>query len=573
MSFFQRLEKRRSVVEGEPHAWDLSTPQQYDKRLSNSSKFPPTLIPHPDVFRDAIVPSIKPEYGTNTAYPNPGHLAVHLSLLECFLRLKQSVLASHELNVLDLPSYSPASASASGSAPAPPPPSDSRRWDVVVRLAVARFQVWYENIESTLRHASAYHRFGPGSNAAHAAITPNYLPPLDVLLVWYAYMQQPGAYRRDNLVHSSPKLLEIPMPWEAILAVIDLDTLVFKIPVAAEKLFMTTTSQSPDILTYLAHPPPYSDLNPEQAFSIDLAAAVHDLVDDASFTEIMHHHLWLRSPSLEGTLLRGIAQYNALAQATQRRASLWLHRVQDDILLQLVWRTHMLYPMAYLDYSSVIFEGDGLLNSTSLLTQGVFADFKSPQALERSSTADLVSAGDGEGVDMNDTCHCWTCERIRDEDPNYEQSPSGMTAELSPSILDSIDSPSRTLFRSRTIPQPAAPLSAITYPLSSLSKEQLTAIKADVIFYRHVESCRRSSPPGAPLPSRAATHRDSERLRTGKDTKNRTGTYHGLSYVVHVVRPAIYDESTGRLLKKEKITVTKGKNPGTVAKSGRGFSV
>ncbi|KIV96085.1 hypothetical protein PV10_03665 [Exophiala mesophila] len=521
MSFFQRLEKRRSIVNGEPHTWDLTPPQQYEKSLSNSSKFPPTLIPHPDVFRDAIVPSLKPEYGANTNYPNPGHLAVHLSLLECFLRLKQSVLNSHELNVLDLPSYSPTPVSAPFSAPVPSP--NSRRWSVVVRLAVARFQVWYENIESTLTHASAYHRFGPGSHAYHAAITPNYLPPLDVLLVWYAYMQQPSAYRCDNLAHSFPKLLEIPMPWEAILAVIDLDSLVFKIPVAAEKLFMTTTSQSPDILDYLEHPPPYSDLNTEQAFSIDLAAAVHGLVDDASFIETMHEHLWLRSPSLEGTLTRGIAQYSALAQATGRQASLWLHRVQGDILLQLVWRTHMLYPMAYLHYSNITFGDNCLLNVTDELTHAIVADIKMPLTSEQSATADLIQANGTQSSGMNTICHCWTCERIRDDDQNYEHTSNRTTIQLSSAILNSIDGPPRNSFRAMTIPQPASPSSGVAFPLSKLSKEQISAVKADLIFYRYVEKFRSSKPPGTPLPSRAASHRESERPRAGKDIKNRVG--------------------------------------------------
>ncbi|KEF56663.1 uncharacterized protein A1O9_06852 [Exophiala aquamarina CBS 119918] len=569
MSLFPRLDKQR-LGDLEPHDWDLSS-REHVRKFSISSKYPKTVIPDPAIFSDAIVPALKSaEHGLPTQYPNPGHVAAHLGLIECFRKFQQHVVTSEQLEILDLPSY-PGTTS-DGNAPTPTEDatanaSNTPRWDTVVRLAIARFQIWFENIESIVTHAAAYHRFGPDSNALHAAFTADYLPPLDVMLVWYAYMQMPGAYRRDNLAHSSPKLLEIPLPWEAILAVMDLDLFTYNLPPAAEKLFTTTTTQSADIFVYLMHPPPYTNLNPEKAFSVDLESAVHELVDGGSFVESMSSLLFLRSPSLEGTLLRALAKYGALVQATGSRASLWLERIKEEPALQLVWRTHMLYPMAYIEFSANIFGSDILLKSDvdSLVHT---ADVKSPPSSE-------PSTGDNDSVSLDaaDICYCWLCERIRDEVPDYTTSSSKLARRMLPTTSSgTVSQPASPTsrgfshFRSRSMSS-NTPQSADS-PLSQLTKEQIASIKADVAFYRYVEDFRRANPDATTLPGRPATSRDLEKIQRELDAKKRVGTFHGMGYTVEVVRPAVYDEATGRLLKKEKTKVRRSKNINPTARIG-----
>ncbi|KAK5055191.1 hypothetical protein LTR84_012940 [Exophiala bonariae] len=562
MSLFPRLDKQRSV-DLDPHAWDLSS-KEHVKKFGFSSKYPKTLIPDPNIFSDAIVPALKSgDQGIQTKYPNPGHLAAHLGLIECFRKFRTSVFSSEQLEILDLPSYPGTTVDeVSTAADGPASVSNPKRWDTVIRLAVARFLIWFENIESILTHAAAYHRFGPDSNALHAAITADYLPPLDVMLVWYAYMQTPGAYRRDNLAHSSPKLLEIPLPWEAILAVMDLDNFTYNIPSAAEKLFTTTTTQSADIFVYLMHPPPYTDLNPDKVFSVDLESAVHDLIDDTSFAESMSNLLFLRSPALEGTLLRALAKYGALVQATGNRASLWLERIRDEPALQLVWRTHMLYPMAYIQFSANTFGSDVLLKyDTSSLAYAV--------DIKNSSTAEQSSAdSDGDSISAAEACYCWLCERIRDEDPDYTACASkpGRTRSPTEGSLSQPASPTVrgfSHFRSRSMSSNVPPNP--DGPFSQMAKEQIASIKSDVAFYRYVEEFRRANPDSTVLPGRPATSRDLEKLKREKDAKDRVGTYHGSGYTVEVVRPAVYDEVTGRLLKKEKTKVTRSKQLTPVA--------
>lgn len=569
MSLFPRLDKQRSG-DLEPHDWDLSS-REHVRKFAISSKYPKTVIPDRAIFSDAIVPALKSaEYGIQTRYPNPGHVAAHLGLIECFREFQKNVFTSEQLEILDLPSYPGTIGNDGATAPtedATASTSNTQRWDTVIRLAVARFQIWFENIESIVTHAAAYHRFGPDSNALHAAITADYLPPLDVILVWYVYMQMPGAYRRDNLAHSSPKLLEIPLPWEAILAVMDLDSFTYNLPPAAEKLFTTTTTQSADIFVYLLHPPPYTNLNPEKAFSVDLESAIHKLVDENSFAESMSSLLFLRSPSLEGTLQRALAKYGALVQATGSRAGLWLERVKEEPALQLVWRTHMLYPMAYIEFSANTFGNDILLryDIDSLMHT---ADVKSPPTSE-------PSTGDNDNISLSaaDICYCWLCERIRDEDPEYTTSASKLARRTSPTTgSGSVSQPASPTsrgfshFRSRSMSS-NTPQSTES-PLSQLTKEQIACIKADVAFYRYVEDFRRSNPDSTTLPGRPATSRDLEKIQRELDAKKRVGTYHGMGYTVEVVRPAVYDESTGRLLKKEKTKVRRSKNVNPTGRIG-----
>jgi len=567
MSLFPRLDKQRSG-DLEPHDWDLSS-REFVRKFCISSKYPRTLIPDPAIFSDAIVPAIKPaEHGLHTKYPNPGHVAAHLGLIECFRKFQRDVFTSEQLEILDLPSYPGTSgddAAATSAEDATEGASNTRRWDTVIRLAVARFHIWFENIESILTHAAAYHRFGPDSNALHAAITADYLPPLDVMLVWYTYMQIPGAYRQDNLAHSSPKLLEIPLPWEAILAVMDLDKFSYNLPSAAEKLFTTTTTQSPDIFVYIMHPPPYTNLNPEKAFSVDLESAVHDLIDGDSFGETMSSLLFLRSPSLEGTLLRALAKYSALIKATGGRANLWLDRVKEEPALQLVWRTHMLYPMAYIEFSAATFGSDILLKyDINSFVQA--EDAKSPPASE-------PSTGDNDSISLNaaDICYCWLCERIRDDDPDYSTSASKLSRRMMPTAVSGSGSGSGSMsqpgsptsrgfshFRSRSMSS-NTPQNA-DGPLSQLTKEQISSIKADVAFYRYVEDFRQANPDSTALPARPATSRDLEKIQRELDAKKRVGTFYGMGYTVEVVRPAVYDEATGRLLKKEKTKVRRSRD-------------
>jgi hypothetical protein len=531
MNPFRRRETATPSSSLDPHQWHHSKAE-----FQVSSKHPKTIIPDPDIFRDVIIPAFdQASNGAQLRYPNPGHIAVHLALVECFVKLKEKVTTSAELKILDTPQYESDSRHESES-----PPADSarilQRWNTTIRLAVARFAVWFANIEGFLRHATAYHRFGSNINAHHAMITPNYLPPLDVLLVWYAYMNNPSEYRSDNVANQSPQLLEIPLPWEAILEVIDIDAATYNLPPAAVKLFSTITAQNADILLYLTQPPPYSDQDPQTAFSLDLAEAIHQLTDEDSFIQRMHAFLWLRAPSLEGTLSRALAYYGMLPQAVGNRQSRWLERVNIEPTLELVWRTHMLYPGVFAAYNDSCF-GENAASATGNGLEEFPMDVK---------FTNIDSSESSSGSEYNENCYCWACERVKDEIPDYVRSVSRIDSNGERSNTDRVD-PS----------------------LSLLTKDQLFNIKADLAFHYFVENFRQHHQPGTTLPTRPPTAHAIRKQKHEQESKDRAGRYRGVGYTVEVIRLAVYDKQSGKLRQKEKTKVERSENMSTTGRLGR----
>jgi hypothetical protein len=224
----------------------------------------------------------------------------------------------------------------------------------------------------------------------------------------------------------------------------------------------------------------------------------------------------------------------------------WLKSVQSDPLLELIWRTHLLYPAVYAQFSHEMFSSDVLVNRASQDPSLATRDVKP------SMDAIPTTGGDGQLA----TCYCWICERIKDEIPEFahlldmaQQSAFSRSPDVS------------TAGNGSALPLRSS--SESTYDanlLAHLSKDQLTSIKSDVAFYRYVESFRQTHPPGTTLPTRPPTVRDLERQKLEQESKDRAGRYYGMGYLVKVDRPAIYDPDTGKLVKREKVKITRDKS-------------
>jgi hypothetical protein len=519
----------------DPHQWNRPS-----MTFHTSSKHPKTVIPDPSIFRDAIVPAFDAFRGEGDhPYPSPGHLAVHLALLECFVKLKEKLMTSAEMSeVGDVQDGGPDSQYLLCSDDI----AQTARWKVAVRVAVSRFAVWLGNIDSVLGHMSAYHRGDMTGSASHTAMAEDYLPPLDVLLVWYAYMNKSAEHCIDNAMRNSSPLRDIPLPWEAIRAVINMDSLTYVLSPAAAKLFSTITAQDPDVFIYLTQPPPYSDLDSEGAVSLDLAFAVHKLMDATGFAQKMHNLHWFRSPSLQGTLRRALVRYHALPQATTKQLATWTTRICDDPALELVWRTHMLYPAAFARYRDLVFSPD----PESRLDRDQVR-LKSDKDHAAISLAETV---DGMGTGEEKICYCWGCERVRDEIPDYIR-------------------PTRSLASSDGCGHFSG--TAPDDSLSALGKDVILEIQGDLAFYHYVERFRQSRSPGTPLPTRAPTAKAIQRQKREQRSKDRAGRYYGLGYTVEILRPAMFDQETGRVVQREKIKVKRSAHMSTTGKWGSWF--
>jgi hypothetical protein len=89
-------------------------------------------------------------------------------------------------------------------------------------------------------------------------------------------------------------------------------------------------------------------------------------------------------------------------------------------------------------------------------------------------------------------CYCWTCERIRDDVPDFVHTPAADTFDTS--------------------------------QLSELSAAQLRQIRDDVGFYTAVESARRK---GCPLPTRPPTAAEKEIEESVRSRQDKAGILPG----------------------------------------------
>ncbi|KAH4044073.1 hypothetical protein HBI24_240210 [Parastagonospora nodorum] len=127
-----------------------------------------------------------------------------------------------------------------------------KRWAVFVTKAVARFEKWWELMQGRCNWyrpirtddfegedvTHAVRRFpttGDGYDNSEAF----FLPPLDVLMVWHAYMLNPRIYLEDSVRYTKPTLWRTAFPWARIYQIIDKET--FEYSPGTESVFEQAT--------------------------------------------------------------------------------------------------------------------------------------------------------------------------------------------------------------------------------------------------------------------------------------------------------------------------------------------
>jgi hypothetical protein len=462
-------------IDADPHDWDLPTSYSTSK-----SKGKQPVIPSPRIFSNATVPRCSDINDAESIlqYPDPSHAAVHLALLECSRKLRLSASAL-EVDVDRPPEYNekPISSTASGPIRLP----ESERWNLLIKLAITRFGVWWSKLHLVFTHASAY--ASHGRKKAEVQLNESYIPPLDVLLVWYAFMLHSDSYITacQNLEDEVPGVSNLCFPWMAIRAVIDMETMTFELPRSAQNLFSTLSGQSADILKYLEGPPAYSE-EPSYPFPLDL---FEEVKKHEPFIEDAHSLLWIRSPAISGSLERSAAEYVKHQLAGTGDA------VPESNLpfgVRLFWRTHQLYPRLY-------------------------SAFLDEAEVERGSDTGEAVGKDAKGqgeASRKPPCCCWTCERIRDDVPEFI----------------------RTRVLPSTSPSSSNTLATMKEQLSSLSSDELRQIQDDLGFYNAVEKARRR---GKTLPTRPPTPAELEAEKTAKERQDRVGYLPGINEYVEVL--------------------------------------
>ncbi|KAI1344916.1 hypothetical protein F5Y15DRAFT_11985 [Xylariaceae sp. FL0016] len=536
MSLLSRLRGKLSGYQADvdPHAWRL--PTSYPPKSSHGE----TRIPDARIFRNAFIPD-KLETGAaaeaenSLVYPDISHAAVHLALLECFwaLRISAGGLDVEGRGLLLPPGYrcqegmegrsmgrpdEETGARRTGSEAETSVPADDHQWDILLRLAITRFGTWWNNLPQVLHHASAYAHHG-GDRAA-LQLQRDYLPPLDVLLVWWALMQDEDDYaaacrappgKRD----SAYRLDGLCFPWPAIRDALDVaaSPVTYTLPRAAKNLFVTLSGQEADVLVYVDAPPAYRKSDALPFYEEKLFRRMKGC---GRFHEKAHRLLWIRGPCLKGSLRRSVGAYlewiaargrETNSDGTRRGAGSVDEEGKPSGMsfgVELMWRTHSLFPLQYQLFRS------------SLL------DTIAPSTLPDSKTVDRARTSENtSNIGPGEACECWTCERIRDDIPSFISRPP--------------DSSRPPLPSSSSPPSSPPPPSPCANPLASLTPSELLSIQDDIGFHRAVEAARRAGKRPADLPTRPPTAAEREEERREQKKRDDAGYRPGLYEYLEVL--------------------------------------
>ncbi|KAK7209363.1 hypothetical protein V2G26_016541 [Clonostachys chloroleuca] len=301
--------------------------------------------------------------------------------------------------------------------------SPESAWTCYINLAVSRFCTWFGRID----------RSNPWCR----------VPPLDVLMIWHALMQEPSKWTEFE------EISECPVPkwdWNTLLPILmHSEGAIFDLPMDshnwAAMLYPTPNtdltkimdmsipfmqSRSPDESTeFLAsqfiHKPATMKVNAPSGCSFYLSVDIHSLVERQSdFAARMLRYAWHRLPTDAGPdmpqMTRPIKRYARFIALVRHGADISSLEVFSDGLkarlvptpdIELVWRTHRLSRARYHRYCDS--EGDWVHNLGVINAQHV------PDGDDLQASSQVYEHIFREEYAR---CHCWYC-MAEHESPHF----------------------------------------------------------------------------------------------------------------------------------------------------------
>ncbi|KAJ4011310.1 hypothetical protein NW752_007153 [Fusarium irregulare] len=357
------------------------------------------IIPNPSTFDDL-------DDLHRNDLPTPAQCAVHLELLEVFHALRIRVLDSKSLD----------KAFGLGTATKKVyrrryvkalkkwvnegitlrdlewEKNQDKKWTFYLGEAVQRFRVWAEEYDASLADDGQ----GEILMTDHSS-----LPPVDILMVWHAFLLNPADFLEYCQSFSLKHLPRVNFPWKLIHEAI--------------------SSQGPIRDTWEYHSNNWkgkkgdgvywdvlldSIIKRGQTTTLSIKkvfrpAIVGKLVDNVErqrvFVDKMNEHLWIRSPALQGTMQRAVERYENYLELFKLYPGKMLVPTLD---IDLVWHTSQLSPAAY--KTSVEVRSGRFINHDDKIG-------KSKLAVGNDETQILYRTRFGLEYSV---CLCWECQTI-----------------------------------------------------------------------------------------------------------------------------------------------------------------
>ncbi|KAK0710031.1 hypothetical protein B0T26DRAFT_836193 [Lasiosphaeria miniovina] len=397
------------------------------------------VIPAPGLFATLVLPRDTDHAGADAdadALPTVGECATHLQLLHVFYALRVRIIESAELDktfgveqnrtTVWRTRYSGRYGRSEkyqhplGDATWKARRKEKFRYYLIV--AAARFQEWVKKADAVLAETKQ----GTGS------LCLAFLPPLDVLMVWHAFLLNPRDFEDYCRKHRLERIRKVPFPWAQIHSAIDSRTDTFMLPKdaaasadstgLAPDLFAfladvskapssvaptlarkaaTTSAESNFLLVLFTHGGTPATPNTTTATATATAnsntALIANVQRQAVFADKMHAQLWLRSPAVLRTLSRAISRYAQFLALFRAHPGQTLVPALD---VDLAWHTHQLSASAY--GAGVRARAGRFIDHDDKLGVGVLKG-----ALERTAEWYFVAFGG-----LYAPCLCWDCEAV-----------------------------------------------------------------------------------------------------------------------------------------------------------------
>ncbi|RMY10033.1 hypothetical protein D0868_03919 [Hortaea werneckii] len=206
---------------------------------SSSSSLPPgydteNRLDPPDPTAGFSNLSLDNEVEKNN-FPTSDDTIAHLKLLECFYRLRQTIGSTDGLfgisnGLLTGPGIDASEAEQSESLSK----LAEKRWAIYVSRAVDRFDIWIRNVipDQRMTNLDWMEKGGPQAvlyqPQSPLDLSKDNLPPVDVLMVWHAYMLNPRAYLEDCLRNGRMRLWHTKFPWKAVDQCVDCESFAYE---------------------------------------------------------------------------------------------------------------------------------------------------------------------------------------------------------------------------------------------------------------------------------------------------------------------------------------------------------
>ncbi|KAF5666356.1 hypothetical protein FHETE_6240 [Fusarium heterosporum] len=312
-----------------------------------------TIDENPVIPRPAIFDLVEDLHKDNL--PSPAQCAVHLELLEVFHALRIRVIDSKALDeVFNL-----------GEATkkvyrrrfvkglnkrvneeitvrnAVWENNRDNKWTFYLGRAAKRFLEWANDYNTFLASKRSKDDLDDGV-AEILMIEPSLLPPVDVLMVWHAFLLNPLDFLGYCDEKSWNYLPKVAFPWKLIHKAISSQGTI-------RDTWKYTAHGNPsirdDLLSSIIEQGKKETLHINQSpSSFMITQLVGNVERQRVFVRKMNAHLWIRSPALQGTLGRAVERYEKYLQLLKLYPGKMLVPTLD---IDLVWHTSQLSPTAY----------------------------------------------------------------------------------------------------------------------------------------------------------------------------------------------------------------------------------